>query len=61
MDLQTVIGALVLGFIGTILLGGVLNITDGGAILAIAFVGGRIVGAIHNNKKVDSNGRQEDQ
>lgn len=43
MDLKTFCIAIVLGALGTIIIGGLLNFPDAGAIIAIAFVGSRIV------------------
>ncbi len=52
MDFKTFIIAIVLGALGTVVIGGLLNFPDAGAIIAIAFVGGRIVGLLEekNNK-----------
>ena len=44
MDFKTFGIAIILGALGTIIIGGLLNIPDAGAIIAIAFVGGRIAG-----------------
>ena len=43
MDIFTVLISLCLGFAGTLIFGGLLNIPDAGAIIAIAFIGGRII------------------
>jgi uncharacterized protein YcfJ len=52
MDIKTVLGALLFGLLGSQFLGGLLNMPDGGAILAIAFIGGRIVSEIRDKKQV---------
>lgn len=49
MNISTVIGALLFGFLGTFTLGGWLNFPDAGAIFAIAFVGGKIVNIIETH------------
>ena len=51
MDIKTVLGALLFGFLGSQFLGGLLNMPDGGAILAIAFIGGRIVNKIYDKNE----------
>ena len=43
MDIITFVITFVLGYLGTSILGNLLNWPDAGAIRAIAFVGGRIV------------------
>ena len=46
MDFKNFGIAIILGTVGTIVIGGLLNFPDAGAILAIAFVGGRMVGLL---------------
>ena len=43
MDIRTFVVTLIIGFLGTGLLGELLNWPDAGAVLAIAFVGARII------------------
>lgn len=50
MDIVTVVVAIIFGYLGTVIFGNLLNLPDAGAIIAIAFVGGRIVHAIHQEQ-----------
>ena len=43
IDWKTAFTAALLGFLGAYLIGGYLNMPDAGAIVAIAYVGGRIL------------------
>lgn len=43
MDIRTFVVTLIIGFLGTGLLGSWLNWPDAGAVLAAAFVGARII------------------
>ena len=43
IDWKTAFTAVLLGFLGAYLIGGYLNMPDAGAIVAIAYVGGRIL------------------
>ena len=43
IDWKTAFTAALLGFLGAYLIGGYLNMPDAGAIVAIAYVGGRTV------------------
>ncbi len=51
MDIFTVLISLCLGFAGTLIFGGLLNIPDAGAIIAIAFIGGRIIYLLEKNNR----------
>lgn len=53
MDMKTFGIAIVLGFVVSMILGGLLNFPDAGAIVAIAFVGGRIVGVCREKEDDD--------
>lgn len=50
MDILTVIITLCFGYAGTVIFGNLLNMPDAGAIIAIAFIGGRIVFLLKNNQ-----------
>ena len=51
MDIFTVLISLCLGFAGTLIFGGLLNIPDAGATIAIAFIGGRIIYLLEKNNR----------
>lgn len=48
MDFKTAVITVIVGVLGTMLVGSILNFPDMGAILAIAFVGGRIIWMMNN-------------
>ena len=52
MHFPTFLQTLVLGVLGSILLGGLFNIPDGGAVVAIAFVGSIIVNLLMEKKRL---------
>ena len=54
MHFPTFLQTLVLGVLGSILLGGLFNIPDGGAVVAIAFVGSIIVNLLMGEKRLKS-------
>ena len=51
MHFPTFLQTLVLGVLGSILLGGLFNMPDGRAVVAIAFVGSIIVNLLMEKKK----------
>ena len=53
MDIRTFAATLVIGFLGAGVLGDLLNWPDAGAVLAIAFVGARIIWELQK-KNADS-------
>ena len=54
MHFTTFLQTLVLGALGSILLGGLFNMPDGGAVVAIAFVGSSIVNLLMGKKRLKS-------
>ena len=54
MHFPTFLQTLVLGVLGSILLGGLFNMPDGGAVVAIAFVGSIIVNLLIEKKRLKS-------
>lgn len=54
MHFPTFLQTLVLGVLGSILLGGLFNMPDGGAFVAIAFVGSIIVNLLMGEKRLRS-------
>lgn len=51
MDIRTFVITLIIGFLGAGLLGDWLNWPDAGAVLAIAFVGARIIWELQKKNK----------
>ena len=51
MKARTFIFAILLGIIGAIILDGMLNIPDGGSVVAIAYIGSEIVGVLLDEKR----------
>lgn len=51
MNYKVFIITLVLGYMGTIIIGNMLNIPDAGSILSIAFIGSHIIKRIDDEKE----------